>query len=180
MADMAPVMIWVSGPDKRCTFVNKPWLDYTGRSLEQELGNGWTENVHAEDLGRCLATYVSAFDARRSFQMEWRIRRADGEYRWLLDNGMPTYREGEFTGYIGSCIDITERREIEERLRANELRLKEAQRLAKVGSWELDPETDRLHWSDEMFRIFGVPNDVRPDFDLFLTHVHPKDVEMIV
>ena len=112
--------------------------------------------------------------------MEYRLRRHDGEYRWLLDTGAPGYREGEFTGYIGSCIDVTERKLMEERLRANEARLRDAQRLAKVGSWELDPETDRLHWSDEMFRIFGVPNDVPPVFDTFLGHVHPKDREMIV
>jgi PAS domain S-box-containing protein len=180
MADNAPVLIWISGPDKRCTFFNKPWLDFTGRTTDQEMGNGWTEGVHPDDLERCLATYTSSFDARRGFQMEYRLRRFDGEYRWLLDTGVPRYREGEFTGYIGSGIDVTERKLMEERLRANEARLMDAQRLAKIGSWELDPETGRLHWSDEMFRIFGVPRGAQPDFDLFLAHVHPKDMEMIV
>ena len=180
MADTAPVLIWVSGADKRCTFFNKPWLDFTGRTMDQEMGDGWTEGVHPDDIERCLATYTSSFDARCGFRMEYRLRRHDGEYRWLLDTGAPGYREGEFTGYIGSCIDVTERKLMEERLRANEARLMDAQRLAKVGSWELDPETDRLHWSDEMFRIFGVPNDVQPVFDTFLGHVHPKDREMIV
>ena len=180
MADTAPVLIWVSGADKRCTFFNKPWLDFTGRTMDQEMGDGWTEGVHPDDIERCLATYTSSFDARCGFRMEYRLRRHDGEYRWLLDTGAPGYREGEFTGYIGSCIDVTERKLMEERLRANEARLRDAQRLAKVGSWELDPETDRLHWSDEMFRIFGVPNDVQPVFDTFLGHVHPKDREMIV
>ena len=115
MADTAPVMIWVSGPDKRCTFFNKVWLDFTGRSVEQELGNGWTEGVHADDLDRCLTVYSSAFDARQSFQMEYRLRRADGMYRWLLDTGVPRFTAGNvFHGYIGSCIDITERIRAEE------------------------------------------------------------------
>jgi PAS domain S-box-containing protein len=180
MADTAPVMIWVMDPDKLFTFVNKTWLDFTGRTTDQEMGNGWVEGVHPDDIERCLAMSTSAFDARCSFRMEYRLRRFDGEYRWLLNTGAPRYREGEFTGYIGSCIDVTERKLMEERLRANEARLLDAQSLAKVGSWELDPETNRLHWSGEMFRIFGVPTDVQPQFDMFLEQVHPKDLEMIV
>jgi PAS domain S-box-containing protein len=117
MADAAPVMIWVSGPDKGCIFFNKVWLDFTGRTMEQESGNGWTEGVHPDDRGRCLAIYSASFEARRSFRMEYRLRRGDGEYRWLLDNGVPRFAVGRvFEGYIGSCIDITERK-YEERLR---------------------------------------------------------------
>ena len=109
MADSAPVMIWLAGRDKGCTFFNKGWLDFTGRTMEQELGNGWAENVHSHDLDRCWEIYSSSFEARRSFQMEYRLRRADGEYRWLLDNGVPRFeRDDTFVGYIGSCIDITD------------------------------------------------------------------------
>ena len=117
MADTAPVMIWVSGPDKLCTFFNKGWLVFTGRTLEEELGNGWTSSVHPEDLDRCFAIYSSSFDARRNFQMEYRLRRADGDYRWVLDNGVPRLEpSGEFDGYIGSCIDITDLRRSQEEI----------------------------------------------------------------
>ena len=109
MADTAPVMIWVAGQDKGCIFFNAGWLAFTGRSMQQELGYGWTANVHPEDLSGCLNTYSSSFDSRRNFTMEYRLRRADGEYRWLLDNGVPRFEaDGVFVGYIGSCIDITD------------------------------------------------------------------------
>jgi two-component system, cell cycle sensor histidine kinase and response regulator CckA len=180
MADNAPVMIWVSGLDKGCTFFNKPWLDFTGRTMEQELGNGWASGVHPEDLERCMEIYNSSFDARRSFQMGYRLRRADGQYRWMLDRGRPYYREGEFAGFIGSCIDLNERKRMEERLRASEARFAEAQRLAKVGSWERDVEGDRIQWSGEMFRIFGLPKEMPPNSAAFLSYVHPRDREKFI
>src|SRR5207248_3095292 len=109
MADTAAVMVWISGPDKRCTCVNKPWLDFTGRPLETQVGDGWSEGVHADDLQRCLDTYGRAFDARQGFHMEYRLRRFDGEYRWVLDVGAPRFdADGTFLGYIGSSIDIAE------------------------------------------------------------------------
>jgi PAS domain S-box-containing protein len=115
LADTAPVMIWISGPDKKCTFLNETWLDFTGRTMEQELGNGWVEGVHPNDRDKCFAIYSSSFDARRSFQMEYRLRRADGEYRWLYDSGIPRFSSANvFEGYIGSCIDITDRIHAEE------------------------------------------------------------------
>jgi two-component system, LuxR family, sensor kinase FixL len=118
MADTAPVMIWMSGTDKLCTFFNKGWLAFTGRSLEQELGDGWAQGVHREDFGRCFETYVNCFDARQPFTMEYRLRRSDGEYRWVLDIGTPRFAsDGTFLGYIGSCIDITERKEAQDRFR---------------------------------------------------------------
>jgi diguanylate cyclase (GGDEF)-like protein/PAS domain S-box-containing protein len=118
MADAAPVLLWMSGVDGFRSYFNKPWLGFTGRSLERELGNGWTQGLHPEDLQSCLDGYLSAFDARREFSLEYRLRRHDGVYRWIWDHGAPRYGEsGEFLGYIGSCLDVTERRQAEDRLR---------------------------------------------------------------
>ena len=118
MADSAPVMIWMSGADKQCTWFNRHWLMFTGRTLSQELEDGWVEGVHPDDRERCTEIYVSAFDRRDPFEMEYRLRRYDGEYRWILDAGVPLIRDdGSFTGYIGSCLDITDRRRGEEILR---------------------------------------------------------------
>src|SRR5213596_371457 len=116
VADAAPVLIWMSGPDKLCNFFNKGWLEFTGRAIDQELGSGWTEGVHAEDRHRCVGVYKRAFDAREPFTMEYRLRRSDGEYRWVLVSGTPRFAaDGAFLGYIGSCIDITERKLAEEK-----------------------------------------------------------------
>jgi PAS domain S-box-containing protein len=130
MANSAPVLLWMSGPDKLCTFFNQGWLAFTGRSLEQELGNGWAEGVHPDDLNHCLEIYNSAFDAREPFEMEYRLRRYDGEYRWVFDAGAPRATpSGEFAGYIGSALDITDRKGAEESNRA----LAHVQRLAIIG-----------------------------------------------
>ncbi|PYU20816.1 MAG: hypothetical protein DMG30_19730 [Acidobacteria bacterium] len=117
VANRAPVMIWMSGPDKLCDYFNQPWLEFTGRSIEAELGNGWAEAVHPEDLEMCLDTYMQAFDRRESFTMQYRLRRHDGEYRWVFDTGVPRFNpDGSFAGYIGSCIDVTDRKLAEEAL----------------------------------------------------------------
>jgi PAS domain S-box-containing protein len=110
VANTAPVLIWMSGTDKLCTFFNQGWLDFTGRSLKQDFGNGWIAAVHPDDRDRCLEIYSSAFDARIDFQMEYRLRRFDGVYRWIVDFGIPQFEsDGSFWGYVGSCIDMTDR-----------------------------------------------------------------------
>jgi PAS domain S-box-containing protein len=114
LADTAPMLVWMSGPDKRCNYFNHSWLKFTGRTIDQELGNGWVQGVHPEDFQRCLDTYTTAFDARLSFEMDYRLKRFDGEYRWIVDTGIPRFTsEGKFLGYIGSCFDIHERKQLE-------------------------------------------------------------------
>ena len=111
LAEHSPVMVWRSGLDASCDYFNETWLAFTGRSLEQELGNGWAQGVHPEDFDRCLAHYLGHFDRREPFEMEYRLRRHDGEYRWIFDRGVPfNDTAGSFAGFIGSCVDVDERR----------------------------------------------------------------------
>jgi PAS domain S-box-containing protein len=134
VADSAPVMIWMSGTDKLCTYFNQPWLDFTGRSLGRELGNGWAEGVDPEDLQRCLDTYTQSFDRREAFRVEYRLRRHDGEFRRVLDIGVPRYNpDRSFAGYIGSCIDLTEQRGAEEQLRHAQEDLARVTRVVAMG-----------------------------------------------
>ena len=138
MADKAPVMIWISGVDKLCTYFNEPWLEFTGRTLDQELGEGWAEGVHPDDRKRCEEIYQTAFDERRPFSTEYRLRRADGEYRWILDNGVPLIGSDKiFSGYIGSCWDMTERKLTEEALVKSE-KLAAMGRLAGIIAHEIN------------------------------------------
>ena len=117
VANTAPVMIWMSNPDKLCSYFNQGWLDFTGQPLEREVDNGWAEGVHPEDRADCLNIYNEAFDRREPFKMYYRLRRHDGEYRWLVDIGVPRYNsDRSFAGYIGSCLDVTEQKLAEEAL----------------------------------------------------------------
>jgi PAS domain S-box-containing protein len=160
LADNAPVMIWTSGIDKLCTYFNAPWLAFTGRTMEQELGNGWAEGVHPADMQRCLDIYTTSFDARKPFSMEYRLRRFDGEYRWILDNGVPFYAsDGTFTGYIGSCIDITERRALEQQLQYSELKLRSLVEANILGVVVVDMD-GRIYESNDCFaQLFGYSTD---------------------
>jgi PAS domain S-box-containing protein len=117
VANSAPMLIWMAGTDKLCTFFNEAWLSFTGRSLEDEVGEGWVSGVHPDDMQRCLDLYTTSFDARVDFQMEYRLKRFDREYRWIVDYGVPRFEsDGTFCGYIGSCVDITERKAAAESL----------------------------------------------------------------
>lgn len=110
IVETAPNLIWRSGPDAKCYYFNKTWLDFTGRTLKQEYGDGWTEGVHPDDFDRCVKIYLENFGERTPFEMEYRLLRHDGEWRWVNDIGVPAVDEnGEFTGFIGSCLDVTER-----------------------------------------------------------------------
>ena len=177
VADTAPGYIWMSGVDKLCYFFNKPWLEFTGRSLQQERGNGWVNGVHPDDLQRCMRIYTESFDRRQKFEMEYRLRRSDGEYRWVLDVGVPRFnRDRSFAGYIGLAVDVTQRRRAEEELRTSEERLRLAQQSARIGTFERDLQTGVLTWTAEMEALYGLPpGGFARTPRAFEELVHPED-----
>ena len=176
VADSAPVLIWMAGVDKLCTFFNKPWLEFTGRSIEQELGNGWAEGVHPEDMQKCLEVYTEAFDARQPFVMQYRLRRSDGEYRWISDQGVARHdAQGGFAGYIGSCVDVTELMKKEEALHEFEERVILAAEAAHLGVWEMDPASKELWMSDSARTVFQFDSKTPLDHAAVQDRVHPED-----
>jgi PAS domain S-box-containing protein len=201
VANSAPVMIWMSGTDKLCTFFNQGWLDFTGRALPDELGNGWASGVHPEDLNRCLKTYSEAFDARVDFQMEYRLRRFDGQYRWITDVGVTRYTaDGSFQGYIGSAIDITDRKlseaalldmsgrlivaQEEERARiARELHDDLSQRMAllEIGLEEFEQETAGLtpFARKRLHDIAEIATGVSTDIHDISHELHPSKLDSL-
>lgn len=200
MADTAPTLIWMSGTNKLCTFFNRCWLNFTGRSMEQELGDGWTSGVHPDDLKHCLNLYSTAFDARKDFQMEYRLRRHDGEYRWLIDNGVPRFgSNGTFCGYIGSCVDITERKlfeislhdmtgrlihaQEEERSRiARELHDDISQRMAylQIGLEQFGQGISALTSTDrnELHNLAELASEVSSDLHSISHQLHPARLDL--
>ena len=160
LADSAPVMIWMSGPDKLCGYFNKVWLEFTGRSMEQELGNGWAEGVHPADYHRCLETYVAAFDVRQSFRVEYRLKRHDGEYRWIFEEGLPRYGSDHiFEGYIGSAMDITQRKQAEEALHESEGRYRNVVDTQTELICRFLPDTTLTFINDAYCRYFSKPRE---------------------
>lgn len=142
MADNAPVMIWVAGPDKKRTFFNRTWLEFTGRTMEQEKGDGWKETINKIDLERFLETYNRGFESRKPFRIEYRLRRRDGEYRWVMSNGKPTFStSGEFTGFLGTCTEIHDERLLSEEL---EKRVTNRTEMLQKMNLELERSNDEL------------------------------------
>lgn len=180
VADAAPVLIWMAGVDKLCTFFNKPWLDFTGRSMEQELGNGWAQGVHQGDLERCLQIYTSAFDARQPFVMQYRLRRNDGEYRWISDQGVPRHDpQGRFAGYIGSCLDVTELVNKDQALRESEERMRMAAEAVNLGIWEWDLIRDEVWATNARRALVGWPASGKIAWNDFMGRLHPDDRDRV-
>lgn len=188
LANGGAALIWTSGPDKLCNYFNEPWLRYTGRSIEQELGNGWVEGVHPDDFERCLNIYLSNFDRREPFSMEYRLRKANGDYGWILDQGAPrTDSAGNFIGYIGHCYDITERKTVEEELRQTkaqterlleeaterEFFLHQSQQVGQIGGWRADPMNNTVMWTEGVYELVEMPLDYKPDLKMALDFYLP-------
>ncbi|MBV5282668.1 MAG: PAS domain S-box protein [Paludibacter sp.] len=155
LANSGLALIWTSGTDKLCNYFNQTWLNFTGSTLEQEIGNGWTESVYPEDLDQCIDTYITAFEKQEAFQMEYRLRHHSGEYRWILDMGTPNYnKDGEFIGYIGNCFDIDERKLIENALKASEEKFKNVFDNSIIGK-SITTLDNQLHVNAAFRKIIG-------------------------
>ena len=175
LANSAPVMMWRSGVDKACTYFNKNWLEYTGRALDQEVGNGWAEGVHPDDVDRIVRQYNEAFDARQEFFLEYRLKKADGTYGWILDRGVPTLEvDGQFSGYIGSCIDITPHKSSLEALRESEARFQTLADVVPVVIWTTD-STQRRTYLNEYWRTLTLREPKESLGFQWLEAVHPED-----
>ena len=176
MADAAPVMMWMTGQDKLCTFLNKAWLEFTGRNLEHGLGNGWIAGVHPDDYGQCWTTYTSSFDARKPFVMQYRLRNRDGEHRWITDQGIPRFdAQKNFRGYVGACLDITDLLKKERTLHEFEERVALAAEAAHLGVWELNIQTNELWISDKACQLFQFEPETAVSYSAFQDRVHPED-----
>ena len=148
LVEKSPLMIWRSTVTMECDYFNEIWLAFTGRSMKQEMGSGWAEGVHPEDLDTCLKIYTDHFARREPFEMKYRLRRFDGSYRWMLDRGVPyADTEGVFKGYIGSCIDITERIEAQEALKkAHETEIRQLRGFLPICSYCKKIRNDSNYW----------------------------------
>ena len=201
VANTAPVLIWMSGPDKLFDYFNQPWLEFTGRPLDAELGNGWAQGVHPDDLTRCVDIYNQAFDRREQLKMEYRLRRHDGEYRWVLTIGVPRFNaDRSFAGYIGSGVDITERKQAEETLSSVSRRLIEAheeerswlarelhddinQRIAllavELGNLEQTPRASAAGLHRRLNEIRNRISDLGRDVQALSHHLHSSKLEYL-
>ncbi len=156
MADSAPVLIWLSGTDRLRSWFNQTWLDYTGRSMQQEMGNGWADHLHPADRDRCLQTFTATLEARAPLSIEYRLKRHDGDYRWFLDIGVPRYTAAhEFSGYIGSCTDITEVKQAEAAMRESEARYRTLFELGPVAVYSIDTSGVIQHFNNHAAEMWG-------------------------
>lgn len=177
LADTAPVMIWMAGCDAVCNYFNSAWLEFTGRSHSAEVGVGWLEGVHPEDRQQCQDQYISALKRHKKFSRQYRLRRADGEYRWILDTVTSRFTaNGCFAGYIGYCVDITDVKVKKFSLIESETRL----RLAEIGVWDWNFKTKQVSCSEQVEQILGwTPNYLPTNYKAFLKQVYKSDRSIV-
>ncbi|MGI9211904.1 MAG: PAS domain S-box protein, partial [Methylococcaceae bacterium] len=183
MANSAPVLIWLSGTDCHRYWFNQVWLDFTGRTLKEESGMGWADNIHPDDQAECLRVYHESLSDNKSFVMEYRFRHRDGEYRWIRDNGVPRFEvdEGAFLGYIGSCIDVTDYRKAMDRVRESEERLQFAFDGTGDGVWDWNIPDGQIFFSLGWKEMMGYHNeDIGNSVEEWRTRIHPDDLERVV
>ncbi len=183
LADSGQALIWTSGIDKECNYFNNVWLEFTGRTLEQEMGNGWLDGVHPDDMNSCLKTYCEAFDRQEQFSMDYRLRNKNGDYRWIQDNGTPRYNtKGEFIGYIGHCLDITDKKNDQEKIRKSEERYRLISSVATDYTFStniLPDGTHRVDWISGAFEsISGYSVDEFKQLGGWRSTVYPDDYEI--
>jgi PAS domain S-box-containing protein len=183
LADCAPSLIWLNGADGGCEFVNQAYLDFFGKTLEEVQGFRWQIDLHPDDAEEYVSAYLEAFRERKPFQAKVRIRRADGQYRWLDCYAAPRFsNSGDLLGYVGTSFDITDRRQTEEALRESEERLRLAMEAAQMGSWDLDIKTGKLLWSEQYFKVLGYEPVVTGEvsYEMWSSRVHPDDREFVL
>src|SRR6266403_692269 len=180
VADAAPVLIWISDVTKKCIWFNKPWLEFTGRSMQLDMGVGWVDGVHPEAIDDCVAVYNGAFDRRERYRTEYRRRRRDGEWRVLDATGVPRFAGGAFLGFIGSCIDVTDQRAATRALSESEEQLRLATEAAEVGLWDFDVGSGTLYWPARVKAMFGISADVPVSMADYYAGLHPDDREATI
>jgi PAS domain S-box-containing protein len=180
LAQVSPVGIFRTNPDGNTTYVNPKYLDLSGLSSEEAYGIGWLNAVHPEDRGKLSGTWLNNFKSKRESGAEYRFLKPDGSIVWVIGKAVPELIGNEVTGYIGTITDITGRKWTEEVLRESESSLRDAQEIAKMGSWEWDMVTQKTNWSDNYFAILRFkPTEVEPGFELFRNRIHPDDVHFL-
>jgi PAS domain S-box-containing protein len=178
MADHAPVMMWVTDPSGFCTYLNRLWYEFTGQTAAEAQGFGWLDATHPDDRQRAEDAFVAANATHRPFRIEYRLRHASGDYRWAIDAASPRFGDdGEYLGYVGSVIDIDERREAEEKLAVKEEQLRLALEVAEIGQWDVDQSTGSMFWPPRVKGMFGISPDVPVTLNDFHYGVHPDDRE---
>jgi len=177
LAESASVLTWVAATDKRCIWFNKAWLDFTGRSLDQEAGDGWVSGVHPADVERCMRIYAAHFEARTPFSIEYRLLHHSGEYRWIVDNGAPLYDcAGSFIGYGGSCWDVTAHHDALKAVEERKRLLRAIYDTANVAILVSDAHGTIIHANQSAARMFGRPLDKLIGSG-YISLIHPRERE---